>query len=72
VPAAEADALVAARDVRDASAVLETLLIGFWATVVVVVAVEGVNVVAAEVCAETVESAGVAVADVAAWLALVA
>jgi hypothetical protein len=72
VSAAEADALVAARDVRDAGAVLEALLIGFLATVVVVVAVEGVNVVAAEVCAETFESAGVAVADVAAWLALVA
>jgi CelD/BcsL family acetyltransferase involved in cellulose biosynthesis len=37
----------------------------------VLVVVEGVNVVAADVCAEAVESVGLAVADVAAWLALV-
>jgi hypothetical protein len=72
VSLAEADALVAARDVCDACAVLETLLVGFLATVVPVVAVEGVNVVAADVCAWVVESVGVAVAVVAAWLALVA
>jgi hypothetical protein len=56
----------------EAGDVLEAGVLGSCATVVPLVAVEGVNAVAADVCAEAVESVGVAVAVVAAWLALVA
>jgi hypothetical protein len=65
-PAVVADAAAEAGDV------LEVAVLGSCATVVPLVAVEGVNVVAADVCAGVVESVGVAVAVVAAWLALVA
>jgi hypothetical protein len=71
VASAAAAAAGAAEVLDDAGDVLDVEVVGFCAIVVPVVAVEGVNVVAAEVCAEAVESVGVVVVD-AAWRVLVA